>query len=229
MTVPVVLAIAGVVALFLGVWGGGIKAKEIEIPPTPPKARLFVGVLGVVFIGISIWLSVLPSPGTQSGVSESPTPTDVIVVGVIDTQSPVPTNTPTPTNTLAATNTLVRPTPTATPELLSIVGTWKGTTTGTNASGPISERLTTVSIPVDCQVGKTCGFFITEGACNYELTLISIQDNTYNFNTLSVSGESFCTGGSVVENGLKITLRTNAEIYFYYKAGDVMREGILIK
>jgi hypothetical protein len=94
MTVPVVLAIAGVVALFLGVWGGGIKAKEIEIPPAPPKARLIVGIVGFIFIGISIWLS---SPTSNDGqqasptnpTSSIPTPTAVIVVGATVSRSQV--------------------------------------------------------------------------------------------------------------------------------------------
>lgn len=73
MTVPVVLAIAGVVALFLGIWGGGIKAKEIEIPPAPPKARLIVGIVGFVFIGISIWLSIPNASNLQTPPFENPT------------------------------------------------------------------------------------------------------------------------------------------------------------
>jgi len=94
MTVPVVLAIAGVVALFLGVWGGGIKAKEIEIPPAPPKARVIVGVVGLVFIGISIWLSTPTSTGSQqvsleNPTSSVPTPTAVSVIGATVTRSQV--------------------------------------------------------------------------------------------------------------------------------------------
>jgi len=57
MTVPVVLAIAGVVSLLVGVLGGGIKAKEIEIPTVPPIARVISSVLGLILIGFAIWLS----------------------------------------------------------------------------------------------------------------------------------------------------------------------------
>jgi hypothetical protein len=201
-TVLIVIAIIGVIGTIIASAIGAFGSYNTE------KLRQEAELTRIAFVS----LTTQTAEAKLTPPTYSPVATDSVV-----TYEPTLTTVPT------------RPSSTATPEVLSIVGTWKGTTTGTNASGPISERLTTVSIPVDCQVGKTCGFFITEGACNYELTLISIQDNTYNFNTLSVSGESFCTGGSVVENGLKITLRTNAEIYFYYKAGDVMREGILIK
>ena len=73
MTVPVVLAIAGVVALFLSISGGGIKAKEIIIPPTPRSARIIVGIIGLVFIGISIWLSIPSSDNSQPKPFEFPT------------------------------------------------------------------------------------------------------------------------------------------------------------
>lgn len=72
MTVPVVFAIAGVVALFLSIWGG-IKAKEIVIPPPPPKARVIVGLLGFVFIGVSIWLSIPNIDSSQPVLFETPT------------------------------------------------------------------------------------------------------------------------------------------------------------
>lgn len=56
-SVAVVFAIAGIVALFLSIIGGGIKVKEVEIPHSPPKSRVIVGTVGVIFIGISLWLS----------------------------------------------------------------------------------------------------------------------------------------------------------------------------
>jgi hypothetical protein len=65
MTVPVVFAIAGAIALLLGVWGGGIKAKELEIPSAPPRARLLMTVVGFVFIGISVWLTLSNSTSSQ--------------------------------------------------------------------------------------------------------------------------------------------------------------------
>ena len=40
MDVPVVLAIAGVIALLIGFLGGGFKAKEIEIPSIPTALQV---------------------------------------------------------------------------------------------------------------------------------------------------------------------------------------------
>lgn len=57
MEVPVVFAIAGVVALLVSVLGGGIKIKEVEIPSMPPIARIVVGIVGLGLISASVWLS----------------------------------------------------------------------------------------------------------------------------------------------------------------------------
>lgn len=87
MTVPVVFAIAGVAALFFSIWGRGLKAKEVEIPPPPRQARLIVGFVGFVFIGASIWLSIPNGNVSKSSsinfttsanpTSAIPTPTSV--------------------------------------------------------------------------------------------------------------------------------------------------------
>jgi hypothetical protein len=87
MTVPVVFAIAGVAALFFSIWGRGLKAKEVEIPPPPRQARLIVGFVGFVFIGVSIWLSIpngnvsksssINFPASAIPTSAIPTPTAV--------------------------------------------------------------------------------------------------------------------------------------------------------
>jgi hypothetical protein len=103
MSVPVVFAVAGIVALFLSVWGGGIKAKEVEIPQSSSMARLIVGVVGLILIGISIWL-ILPTP--LNNVSQ-PLPT----VPILDTPT-APLRTPNPT-TIIFTETLP-PSPTLT-------------------------------------------------------------------------------------------------------------------
>ena len=63
-TVPVVLSIAGVAALFLSFWGG-IKIQQMEIPPAPPKVRFIVGVIGAVFIGYSMWQSSITTNNGQ--------------------------------------------------------------------------------------------------------------------------------------------------------------------
>lgn len=57
MTVPVVLAIAGVIALLVGVLGGGIKAKEVEVPPVTPIIRIITSATGLVLIAAATLLS----------------------------------------------------------------------------------------------------------------------------------------------------------------------------
>jgi len=56
MTVSVVFAIAGVVALLFGVIGGGIKAKELEVPRLPIVVRIITILAGLILIGTTIWL-----------------------------------------------------------------------------------------------------------------------------------------------------------------------------
>ena len=92
MTVPVVLAIAGVVSIFLSIWGGGIKAKEVEIPPASSRARNIIGVIGLVFIGISIWLSTPGKPASQN----------IAVTPSLVPELPASTITPNPTATSSA-------------------------------------------------------------------------------------------------------------------------------
>jgi hypothetical protein len=147
MTVPVVLAIAGVVTLFLGVWGGGIKAKEIEIPPAAPKARLIAGIIGLIFIGISIRLSL---PTSNDGQQASPaTPTTVTVTGTTITATPLlsstSTTTPFPSPTLTSVPTLTVEEQ-STEILKSATQSWKlkilDTFDSNNYSWPVGERPT---------------------------------------------------------------------------------------
>jgi len=56
MTVSVVFAIAGVIALLFGIIGGGIKAKEIEIPFLPVRARIVTIIVGLALISVTVWL-----------------------------------------------------------------------------------------------------------------------------------------------------------------------------
>jgi hypothetical protein len=109
MTVPVVLAIAGVFSLLVGVLGGGIKAKEIEIPSMPTAARLLSSIGGLALIGIAIWLS---SPGTipvppptespeaappaTETAEPSPTATAAEEAGTEEPPPPAATDTPAP-------------------------------------------------------------------------------------------------------------------------------------
>ena len=103
MTVPVVLAIAGVAALFLGIWGGGIKAKEIEIPRAPIKARSTISIIGFVLIGISVWLSTTNTITLQSIVPSTNTPTaTVTTVPSLTPTSITSTSTPSPVPTISS-------------------------------------------------------------------------------------------------------------------------------
>ena len=140
------------------------------------------------------------------------------------------TLTPVPADTLSP----IIPTPitptmsvTTTPELLSITGVWEGTTSGTDANNPISDRFVTVSVPDNCQIGDTCGFFNTEGACNYEMTLINIQGNAYIFETKAISGASFCLNPT--KHNAEITPISDSKLLFSYKAAELIREGILMR
>jgi hypothetical protein len=57
----------------VGLFGGGVKAKEIEVPKISNLARVFSVLIGVVMLGVAIWLS-FPAPSDET----TPTPiTDV--------------------------------------------------------------------------------------------------------------------------------------------------------
>lgn len=56
MSISVVFAIAGVIALLFGIVGGGIKAKEIEVPILPVNVRIATIIIGIVLIGVTFWL-----------------------------------------------------------------------------------------------------------------------------------------------------------------------------
>lgn len=98
MTLQNVLAIAGSIALLVGLFGGGVKAKEIEVPKISISARIFSGLVGIVLIGIAIRL---PNPLPQSEPPTStpipptePIPTQVQIIPASATSSPIsPTNT----------------------------------------------------------------------------------------------------------------------------------------
>ena len=110
MTLPIVLAIAGSIALLVGLLGGGVKAKEIEVPTLAPGPRILSSLMGIGLIGMAIWLS--QHPQTQA---ESPLSTPIATTEPAPPQrtptSITPTNTPTETPTIPPTNT-----PSPTPE-----------------------------------------------------------------------------------------------------------------
>ena len=56
MTIQVVLAIAGCFALLVGIFGGGVQAKEVTVPKISTLTRITSSIIGVILIGIAIWL-----------------------------------------------------------------------------------------------------------------------------------------------------------------------------
>ena len=75
MTLPIVLAIAGSIALLVGLFGGGVKAKEIEVPKLSIGPRILSSLLGIGLIGIAIRLPDPPStetPTSRQSLQENP-------------------------------------------------------------------------------------------------------------------------------------------------------------
>jgi hypothetical protein len=112
MTLPIVFAIAGSIALLIGLFGGGVKAKEIEVPKISLLSRILSSLIGVALIAVAIRLSV-----TNPSESPEPTPQPLIeATAELPTKTPVDRSVPTPTNipTKTPTNTPAN-TPTNTP------------------------------------------------------------------------------------------------------------------
>jgi regulation of enolase protein 1 (concanavalin A-like superfamily) len=111
ITLPIILAIAGSIALLIGLFGGGVKAKEIEVPTLARGPRILSSLLGMGLIGIAIWLS--PNPAQQVG---SPTSTPVVATEPASAQPQITPSSPRPTDVPADTPTNTPPdTPTYTP------------------------------------------------------------------------------------------------------------------
>ncbi len=102
MTVPIVLAIAGVVTFLIGVLGGGVKAKEIVIPSVAPSIRIILSVAGLALIGVAIWLSLPSTTDNSPTATELPAtatmldiPTSAFTSSTFLPESPLLTITPT--------------------------------------------------------------------------------------------------------------------------------------
>src|SRR5512137_649218 len=93
MTVPTALVIAGLIALFIGIVGGGIKAKGVEVPQVSPIPRAVAVAAGLVFLGLGLWLYF---PG---GTIIKPVATPAIPMSTATPapSSPTSTNPPNPT------------------------------------------------------------------------------------------------------------------------------------
>jgi uncharacterized protein DUF1349 len=103
MTLPIVLAITGSIALLIGLFGGGVKAKEIEVPKIPVGSRILSGLVGAILIWTAMRLS--NSLPTANVLIATPIPTIESRQPQITTKSPAPTDAPTDIPTNPPTNT----------------------------------------------------------------------------------------------------------------------------
>lgn len=129
MTLPIVLTIAGCIALLVGLFGGGVKAKEIEVPKISVLSRIFSSLVGVALIWAGTQLPSLPDSLTPTETVTPILPTATSFPSstadlpiVLTTPSAPPTSTPiTPTPTFVPSPTNIPPTqvpPTAIPPTL---------------------------------------------------------------------------------------------------------------
>jgi hypothetical protein len=96
ISVPDVLAIAGAIALLVGVWGG-LKIREVEIPSASPTVRIIMGIVGLALIGVSIWLYSPPINAQQpkeaaipaNGLEEELAKANIVLTEVPDKSSQV--------------------------------------------------------------------------------------------------------------------------------------------
>jgi hypothetical protein len=57
LDVPTILVVFGAILFLLALFGGGLKIKEINLPPISQQYRIGLFLLSFVFIGVGIWLS----------------------------------------------------------------------------------------------------------------------------------------------------------------------------
>ena len=98
INLQIILAIAGSVALLVGLFGGGVKAKEIEVPKIPFGSRVLSGLVGAILIWTSIQLpNYLP---TSDALTATPIPTEPPILAPIPSEPPSSSHSPTdmPTN-----------------------------------------------------------------------------------------------------------------------------------
>ena len=101
ITMQIVLAITGCIALLIGLFGGGVKAKEVEIPKIRVGPRILSSLVGVALIGTAIKLPNLMQQPEQSTATPVPAtdakPTQVQIIPASATSSVInPTNTSIP-------------------------------------------------------------------------------------------------------------------------------------
>ncbi len=141
MGVEAILAIVGGIALLVGIFGGGVKAKEIEIPSIHAGLRVISALTGIALIVIAIFLSrpeLLPAiPQTQQQASQ---PTQQLTAVQQVTQHPIETAivaaSPAPTAAVESTLAVAVPLPTASlpPTAISLQSPAATVPTGQSAS-----------------------------------------------------------------------------------------------
>jgi regulation of enolase protein 1 (concanavalin A-like superfamily) len=148
INLQIILAIAGSVALLVGLFGGGVKAKEIEVPKIPTGSRVLSSLVGAVLIWTSIQLpnylsgtdvlTATPHPAIAPTAlpiaTDQPSPhyapTEIPIKDPPNTPTDLPINTPLPTATVMPTPTkpvpeIVRFTLPDDPSRLSTVFNWQ--------------------------------------------------------------------------------------------------------
>lgn len=154
MEVSAIIAVVGGVAFIVGLFGGGFEVKEIRFPKIRDWLRVVSVIVGLVFIGVSVWLQYLdplrqaestPKPGAEVATLDTPT---VIPAAPTDTLTLEPTGTPTvepPTPTFTIT-TMPIPKVTHTSTLVDTSPPVVVSTDPPNGATNVSRDLTSVSI-----------------------------------------------------------------------------------
>lgn len=85
MTLPTILAMAGCIALLVGLFGGGIKVREVEVPKINTFPRISSTIFGMVLIGLAVSMSLSPASASQQPAETStpaPQPTATLTPSI---------------------------------------------------------------------------------------------------------------------------------------------------
>lgn len=100
--------LTGCVALLAGLFGGGVKTKDIELPKISRLPRTLSGLVGVVLIAAATWLYIRPSSPSTPQPTETPTP-----VSSATSTPPASTSTASPAPATSTPSSSASPTPIA--------------------------------------------------------------------------------------------------------------------
>ena len=166
MTLPTVLAIAGCFALLIALFGGGVKAKEIEVPEISAWQRIISGLVGAVLIGIALWASFYTPPVSQP---TSPQPSET------PTQNTIPS--PTQSNPIASQT----PNPPPTISVNGLIGIWQGS--GQQVFNGVSNVIFgSFTFNAPCSDGPICvDGSIQNLPCSFYLSFLSENNGKYYF------------------------------------------------